>query len=147
MARFKQKNLKLKNNQRIYLGTNDEVSIWFDGDELQIDTTISGVAPTEDYHLSTKKYVDDEITTISGAIQDTSETEKFTLDATDISNKYIDLSYTPVSNDRILIFVIGGIKGELDVDYSVSNKRISWDGKDWDGLLEAGDKFSILYWY
>jgi len=73
--------------------------------------------------------------------------EYFTLDATDISNKYIDITTTPKANNKVFIFVGGGIKGELDTDYSVSNKRISWSGKVYDGILTAGDTLSCLYWY
>ena len=73
--------------------------------------------------------------------------ESFTLDATDIINKYIDLTHTPTSNDSILLVVEHGIKGILDTDYSVSVKRISWNGKDYDGTLESGDILSVMYWY
>ena len=59
MARFQEKHLKLKYNERSYFGTNDECSIWHDGTQLRVSCTISGVTPTQDYHLTTKQYVDE----------------------------------------------------------------------------------------
>jgi len=87
------------------------------------------------------KYTQAEVNTISGTLQ--SRTEDFTLDATDISNKYVELANTP---SALLIFVEGGIKGILNTDYSLTTNKIDWDGKDWNGILEAGDILSALYW-
>lgn len=58
MARIKGKDLYLNDDDQIYFGDNKESSLWFDNGELQLSTTISGVSPTEDYHLTTKDYVD-----------------------------------------------------------------------------------------
>lgn len=73
--------------------------------------------------------------------------EKFTLDANDILNKYIELSTAPATSEELCVFVYEGPKGELDIDYIVSDNKIDWSGKEWDGLLEVGDLLSILYWY
>jgi len=64
MAKFQGKHLKLKDNQRVYFGNNDNTSIWWDGAELRIATSISGVSPTQDGHLVTKKYVDSKVTNV-----------------------------------------------------------------------------------
>jgi len=58
MAKFQDKHLKLRYNQRAYFGDNDDCSIWHDGAGMRISCTISGVDPQEDYHLTTKQYVD-----------------------------------------------------------------------------------------
>jgi hypothetical protein len=58
MARIKGKDLYLNDDDQIYFGDNKDSSLWFDAGELQLSTTISGVSPTEDYHLTTKGYVD-----------------------------------------------------------------------------------------
>ncbi len=58
MAKFQDKHLKLRYNQRSYFGDNDDCSIWHDGVGMRISCTISGVDPQEDYHLTTKYYVD-----------------------------------------------------------------------------------------
>jgi hypothetical protein len=67
MAKFQDKHLKLRYNQRAYFGDNDDCSIWHDGAMMRISCTISGVDPTQDYHLTTKQYVDDQIATLSGS--------------------------------------------------------------------------------
>ena len=58
MAKFQDKHLKLRYNQRAYFGDNDDCSIWHDGSMMRISCTISGVDPTEPYQLTTKQYVD-----------------------------------------------------------------------------------------
>lgn len=68
MARFVSKNIEFKDNQKAVFGTNDDSSIYWDGDQLVITTVVSGVDPTEEGHLVTKRYIDDEIATISGGI-------------------------------------------------------------------------------
>ena len=70
MAKFKGKELFLADGQRIIFGTDFDSHIWWDdvAQELRLDTTISGVDPVQDYQLTTKWYVDDEIDTLSGTI-------------------------------------------------------------------------------
>ena len=58
MARIKGKDIYLKDDDQIYFGDNKEAALWFDDGKLQLDSTISGVSPTESYHLATKEYVD-----------------------------------------------------------------------------------------
>jgi hypothetical protein len=72
-------------------------------------------------------------------------TQSFTLDTATISNKYVELNNEP---NTILAFVEGGLKGNYDIDYTVvSGTNLSWNGKDWDGILEDGDILSALYWF
>jgi len=72
--------------------------------------------------------------------------ESFTLDATDISNKYVDLVGTITNNQSIRIFLDNiGIKVEQGVDYSVSGNQLFWDGYDLQTTLVAGDKLKIFY--
>ncbi len=73
--------------------------------------------------------------------------ELITLDSDDISNKYIDLLVAPKSTNSLNIFVEGGIKGELNIDYTVSGTNVDWSGGDWSGLLSVGDRLSITCWY
>jgi len=73
--------------------------------------------------------------------------EKFILNTTDISNKYIDLLMAPKSNDSLNLFVDGGGKGLLDTDYTVSGTRIDWGSREYDGILEIGDIISTVCWY
>lgn len=68
MAKFRNSNLLLKDNQKIRFGDAQDSDIYYDGSELRVSTTISGVTPTQDYHLARKDYVDTEISTLSGSI-------------------------------------------------------------------------------
>lgn len=60
--------LVLRDGEKITFGDGNDSNMWFDGAELRLDTTISGVDPTQDYHLATKYYVDGEISTVAGSI-------------------------------------------------------------------------------
>jgi len=68
MARIKGKDLYLNDDDQIYFGDNKESSLFFDDEELQLTTTISGVSPVQGYHLTTKEYVDFEITTLASGL-------------------------------------------------------------------------------
>ena len=72
--------------------------------------------------------------------------ELFTLDATDISNKYIELTGTVNDNQSIRVFLDNiGIKVEQGVDYSISGSQIFWTGYELASLLEVADKLKIFY--
>jgi len=65
VAKFKQNNVELRDNQKILFDTSKTKWITYNGSEVGINTTLSGVDPTEDGHLVTKEYVD----TVSGTLQ------------------------------------------------------------------------------
>lgn len=67
MAKFNNKHLKLKDNQRAYFGTSDDASLWFDGSEMRSSATISGTTANEPYHLVQKFYIDNALITITGS--------------------------------------------------------------------------------
>ena len=64
MAKFVNKDLRLKNNQKITFGDGLNVDVLFDGSEFGVNSTVSGVDPTQDYHLTTKQYVDGAVSSI-----------------------------------------------------------------------------------
>ena len=70
MAKFTNKDTHLRSGEKVILGTSSDANLFWDGDnsQLRIDTTISGVIPTQDYHLTTKFYVDDTLATLSGSL-------------------------------------------------------------------------------
>lgn len=68
MAKFKQQYLRLKDNQKIQFGDSQDASIWWDGADLLLDSTICGITPIQDTHLTTKLYVDTEISAIGTLI-------------------------------------------------------------------------------
>jgi len=68
MAKFKQNNVELKDNQKLILDSAKTKYMSYDGSEVFINTTISGADPTIDGHLTTKQYVDVAITTATGSL-------------------------------------------------------------------------------
>ena len=68
MAKFRNSDLIFKDGQKIILSTNEHVNMYWDGFQIAVDSTISGVTPIQDYHLTTKQYVDSGINTLSGVI-------------------------------------------------------------------------------
>jgi len=92
------------------------------------------------------------VTSVSGVIvnqiPNNKSVEEFTLDGDDINNKYIDLAHTPTVDDEVLVWVEGGIKGLYNSDFNVvSGTLLSWNGLNWDGVLEVADVLTVLYWY
>ena len=73
--------------------------------------------------------------------------ETITLDADDITNKYIDLAVAPKTDDSLVLTVRGGTEGWLDVDYTVSGARVSWSSKEWDGVLVEGGMIKVVCYY
>lgn len=75
--------------------------------------------------------------------------DKFTLTATDITNKYIVLQEVPNSTTDISMDIVGGVLQSYGVDFVLlpddGGKRLSWDGLGLDGVLEEGDKLVITY--
>ena len=66
MARIKGKDLYLNDDDQIYFGDDHEAAMWFIGDDLYLDHTISGVDPSQPGHLVTKRYLENYVNTISG---------------------------------------------------------------------------------
>lgn len=71
--------------------------------------------------------------------------DKFTLNGTDISNKFVTLAETPAIAADTRVIVIGGVEQEYSVDFTVSGSTIDWDGLGLDGLLASGDKLVVVY--
>lgn len=78
MAKFSRKDIFFKDNDMAVFGTDQDSRLYWDDskNELTLTSTISGVDPTQDYHLSTKNYVD----TISGSLQSNLDNKTYTKD-------------------------------------------------------------------
>ncbi len=68
MAKFTAGDLRLKDGQKITFGTDLDSDLYFDGTELGFTTVVSGLDPTQSYHLTTKNYVDSNIVTDHGSL-------------------------------------------------------------------------------
>lgn len=68
-----------------------------------------------------------------------------TLTGTDITNKNISLSATPLDPAKVKLDVISGSSQQYSVDYTVSGSTLDWDGLGLDGSLTNGDVLRIVY--
>jgi len=75
--------------------------------------------------------------------------DNFTLNGTDILNKYVILTSAPAVKAKTRLVVIGGIEQEYSADFVVTtnsaNRELSWSALGLDGVLVAGDKLVIAY--
>jgi hypothetical protein len=67
----------------------------------------------------------------------------FTLTGTDITNGYVTLSATPVSNS-VAVFPKGGLEQEFGVDFSLTGAQLNFIG-DLATILASGDKLIVKY--
>jgi hypothetical protein len=82
------------------------------------------------------------------------EVEKITLDATDISNGYISLTYTPVDVGEVAVDPTGGPAQILSYDFIVVGNQVIWDhvtipNSDMKQVIDGGTwtpmEFRIIY--
>lgn len=75
------------------------------------------------------------------------EVEYFTLDTTDSSNKYVDLTGTPLDSNNVALDLIGGTAQALNGDFAVDTTRVKWDSTSYGlySLLAANDKLRVIY--
>jgi hypothetical protein len=76
MAKFTSKNIEFKDGQKAIFGTDDDSSIYWNNDntELTITTVVSGVDPTEEGHLVTKRYADQLVASDTGDFLELTDT-------------------------------------------------------------------------
>ena len=110
---------------------------------------IKGIAdPVDPADAATRSWVE---TQISGTT--TFMVESFTLDASDIGNKYVTLSQIPDPADETILIIRGAPGQYYDIDYkmdSTNTNRLTWStAAGLTGGLEAvladGDKITVLY--
>lgn len=70
MAKFSSKNVEFLDGQKAIFGSDDDSYLTWDGEgnQLLVSTVVSGVDPTAAGHLVTKRYIDNELATVSGGI-------------------------------------------------------------------------------
>lgn len=116
MAKFSKKDIFFKDDDMAVFGTGRDSKLFWDGtsNELCLSTTVSGVDPTQDYHLTTKQYVDD--TVVSGTeLQNTIYVAKNGSDVSgngNYSNPYLTIKHanstiTGNSSDNRYVVVVG----------------------------------------
>jgi hypothetical protein len=154
MAKFTNKDLRLKDGQKVTWGTDLDSNIWWDdaNAELRLDTVISGVHPTKPDHLTTRWYVDAEIATTSGSLQ--TQIDGLTLDHGGLTGLGDDdhTQYILVDGSRGFTSTVSGVdptqpyhlttKNYLDTELATISGGIV---QDHGGLTGLGDDDHTQY--
>lgn len=72
-------------------------------------------------------------------------TSNITLTATDIVNKYITLTTTPITPNSVTLVPVGGIQQINGTDFEVVGNELRWDGLGLDGFLEVNDVLIVQH--
>lgn len=74
-------------------------------------------------------------------------TEFITISAPQAAAKSVTLAHTPQTANQTLLDIVGGTAQFYGSDYTVSGAVLSWSGLALDGVLAAGDKIRVSYYY
>ncbi len=129
--------------------TNDEV-LMYNSSTTEWENSVPSSTNVSNSSSVTGSNVTSALDTLDTRTYDTQfYTETITLDATDISNKYIILSSAPVTKETTQLSVIGGTTQFYSIDYTVTNddsgKRLTWTGLNLDGILSIGDQLVVIH--
>jgi len=71
MVKIRTNDIFITDNDKIIFGNDLDSELFWDSsiEDLRLTTTISGVVPTQSYHLTPRFYVDDQIGVASGSLQ------------------------------------------------------------------------------
>ena len=86
--------------------------------------------------------IDIALASIGGGSQ---KVDKFTLNSTDITNKFVTLSHTPSTAGNTVLLVENAASMFYGTDYTVIGNELSWSGLGLDGILAINDNLSIIY--
>ena len=107
--------------------------------------TITGISdPVNDADAVNKLWVENQIDTAASK----RDVERFTLDATDITNKYVTLSSVPEVAADTVLKVKGAPNQQYTDDFQMditNTDRLTWNSLGLDGLLRIGDKLTVIY--
>jgi hypothetical protein len=90
------------------------------------------------------------IDTALGGLVMTPASEELTLNGTDITNKYKDLTDIPLLPAAVIVVPVGGPVQNYGADFTIITngsviKRLNWNGLGMDGILESGDKIRVIF--
>lgn len=85
--------------------------------------------------------IDSALTAVSGS----QKVDKFTLNGTDITNKFVTLSATPGIPGNTILLVADAGDMFYGTDFEVIGNQLSWNGKLLDGILASGDNLTVTY--
>lgn len=75
------------------------------------------------------------------------KTQVLTITADMILAKAVNLTNPPILSYNVTILPHGGPAQFINEDFIVDGLTLSWDGYGLDGLLEAGDRIIVSYFY
>lgn len=102
--------------------------------------TSSAVTPTE------LGYVSGVTSPIQGQLTgNINHIEIFTLNGTDITNKFITLSVAPTTINKTVLLIREAPSQFYGDDYIVNTNQLGWNGLSLDGVLSSGDKLTVIY--
>lgn len=78
-------------------------------------------------------------------IQSRHVVEYFTLTEDHALAKAINLSFTPIVSQNVMLDIIGGGPQVYGDDFTVSESSLSWDSLLLDGVLSDGDRLRVSY--
>lgn len=155
MAKFSAKDIFFKDDDMAVFGTDQDSKLYWDGsaNQLRLSTTISGVTPTQDYHLTTRQYVDELFSSASGIVSNdflfihdstggTETVSGWTDVPFDVVNKQTAAFSFTVSGSEVTINVAGTyvVTGKITMT-DTNNDRISTYGRL---VLNTGSGYSIV---
>lgn len=72
--------------------------------------------------------------------------EEFTLNSGNIISKSVTIANTPTTPAATLMVISGAPNMSYSEDFTISGTTVSWNGLGLDGILEAGDIISVVYY-
>ena len=71
--------------------------------------------------------------------------EEFILTSENITSKQVVLADTPSDKDALTLTIIGGLEQYENLDFTLTDKTISWNGFPLENELSEGDKLRVKY--
>jgi hypothetical protein len=82
---------------------------------------------------------------LANAGSGTQKVQTFTLNGTDITNKFITLSSSPLTPSETILLVEDAGNMFYGGDFTVSGNQLSWNGLSLDGILSSNDNLTVSY--
>lgn len=116
-------------------GVDSGASVIVDGGSYQNFT------PTDPSIAGSFRGIDNALVAVSGS----QKVDRFTLNGTDITNKFVTLTATPGTPANTILLVEDAGNMYYGDDFQVIGNQLSWNGKLLDGILASGDKLTVTY--
>ena len=111
MAKFKDLSLDLETGEHIDFDDADTIMMGYDGDELYLTSTLSGVRAADPHHMV--RY--DQLTLSSGVLQDQIDDLYLDLEA---QNEFVELTDTPTTYSGYAGYVVS--VNDAEDDYQIN---------------------------